>query len=209
MLYLRNVNQVWHRAMVRYLEDAYTTGTDIYPMSLLDVYQFLNNWKTCHRVRGGFSRKGDGIKLATAEEGEENRKHYPRFVMPGKEHILCWDCGHRHHNKVCPNYNLSKQGNSRGDKNDKKEAQVNTTTGDDSGQGATGGGGSQVLFASSLTDRNVWTVLATTAAKDESVLCTLAKPQVAHNFIFFQKTAPATDTVYSIGKSAHMSCLQR
>ncbi len=28
MLYLRNINQAWHGAMVRYLEDAYATGND-------------------------------------------------------------------------------------------------------------------------------------------------------------------------------------
>ncbi len=38
MLYLCNINQSWHRQMVRYVEDAYVTGNDIYPTSLPDAY---------------------------------------------------------------------------------------------------------------------------------------------------------------------------
>ncbi len=40
MLYLQNINQLWHRQMVRYLEDAYAMGNDIYPNSLPDAYVF-------------------------------------------------------------------------------------------------------------------------------------------------------------------------
>ncbi len=55
MLYLRKVNQVWHGAMVKYLEDAYLTGTDIYLASLPDAYCFLDDWKTHHYALGGFA----------------------------------------------------------------------------------------------------------------------------------------------------------
>ncbi len=43
MLYLQNINQIWYGLMVRYLEDAYATGHDIYPTLLPDVYCFLDN----------------------------------------------------------------------------------------------------------------------------------------------------------------------
>ncbi len=64
MLYLRNINQTWHCGMVRYLEDTYIMGMDIYPTSLPDVYWFLDDWKMHHRIRGGFTTKGDGVTLA-------------------------------------------------------------------------------------------------------------------------------------------------
>ncbi len=38
MLYLCNINQMWHSQMVQYLEDAYATGNNIYPTLLLDAY---------------------------------------------------------------------------------------------------------------------------------------------------------------------------
>ncbi len=43
MLYLQNINQTWHGAMVRYLEDAFATGNNIYPTSLPDAYRFLDD----------------------------------------------------------------------------------------------------------------------------------------------------------------------
>ena len=125
MLYLRNINQAWHGAMVRYLEDAYATGNDIYPASLPDAYRFLDDWKTRHRIRGVFSGKGDGVTLINAgNEGQEGKRD-ERFIVPGKEHVLCWDCnyfGHGRGNKVCPNYDPSKAASGwKADKDSRKE----------------------------------------------------------------------------------------
>ncbi len=64
-------------------------------------------------------------------EGKEG-KHDARFVIPGKEHVLCWDCnyyGHRRGHKVCPNYIPSRHGNLNKGKGDKNAQQVNVTAG--------------------------------------------------------------------------------
>ncbi len=50
MLYLRNINQSWHGSMVRYLEDAYSTGNNIYPTLLPDSYRFLDDLKSRYHV---------------------------------------------------------------------------------------------------------------------------------------------------------------
>ncbi len=131
MLYPRNINQTWHGGMVRYLEDAYTMGNDIYPTSLPDAYRFLDNWKTHHHVRGAFAGRGEGLTLANARDQEQDGKRDPRFVVPGKENVLCWDCGyykHRQGNKLCPNCNPSKRSkNCRSGDNIKREEQTNAT----------------------------------------------------------------------------------
>ncbi len=67
--------------------------------------------------------------MITADGQQEEWKRNPRFVVPGKENILCWDCnyyGHRRGHKVCPNYNPSRWSNSQTGKGE----QVNVTTGD-------------------------------------------------------------------------------
>ncbi len=190
MLYLRNINQTWHGAMVRYLKDAFATGNDIYPTSLPNAYRFLDDWKTRHRVKGSFAGKGDGVTLANTQERDQEGKHDPRFVIPGRERTLCWDCGyygHRRGNKVCPNYDPSKRNRNRGgaddSKSDTKKEQTNVTgdsgiipapnTGETKGQAST---------ASSVT----WTAPAEEAAKNESISCTIADCLGEQNFIFLQ-----------------------
>ena len=125
MLYLRNINQTWHGTMVRYLEDAYATGNDIYPTSLPDAYRFLDDWKTRQRVRGVFAGRSEGVTLTTTGGETQSGKRDERYVIPGKERILCWDCGYYGHgrgNKLCPNYDPAKAGNNK-----KENEQVNTT----------------------------------------------------------------------------------
>ncbi len=77
--------------MVRYLEDMYVTGNDIYPNSLPDAYRFLDDWKTHHHNWNKFSRKGEDIALATVDDQEKEGKHDAQFVAPSRENILCWD----------------------------------------------------------------------------------------------------------------------
>ncbi len=75
MLYLQNINQTWHSAMARYLEDAYATGNNIYPCTLPDAYRFLDDWKTRHRVKGAFAGRSNGVALANAQEqGQEGKR---------------------------------------------------------------------------------------------------------------------------------------
>lgn len=216
MLYLRNINQSWHGSMVRYLEDAYATGNDIYPTSLPDAYRFLDDWKTRHRVRGKFTGGTDGITMATADGEEKEGKQDDRFVIPGKEQVLCWDCnyyGHRRGNKICPNYNPSRRGDNpsrRGDPNNAKKAeQVNATTGGAkarSGVNETNVAGPAPTVANtevpSLSGRGhessksqstvSWTVPAAVAAKNESVSCTVGVEDDSFEFSFFQ-TPEVTD----------------
>mmetsp|Transcript_27302 Transcript_27302/g.56123 ORF Transcript_27302/g.56123 Transcript_27302/m.56123 type:complete len:184 (+) Transcript_27302:1-552(+) len=92
MLYLRNINQSWHGSMVRYLEDAYATGNDIYPTLLPDVYRFLDDWKMQHHMRGKFASRTEGMTMAMTDGEEKSGKRDPQFVIQGREHILCWDC---------------------------------------------------------------------------------------------------------------------
>ncbi len=66
MLYLQNINQSWHGQTVRYLEDAYAAGNDIYPISLPYAYHFLDDWKAQHCVPGKFTGGMEGVTMATA-----------------------------------------------------------------------------------------------------------------------------------------------
>ncbi len=75
--------------MVRYLEDAYATGNDIYPRTLPDAYCFLDDWKTRHRIKGAFAGRSDGVALANAQEQGQEGKRDPRFIVPGRENTLC------------------------------------------------------------------------------------------------------------------------
>ncbi len=66
--------------------------------------------------------------MAIADEEQKEGKHDDRFVLPGIERVLCWDCnyyGHRRGHKICPNYDPSKLVHARG----QKTQQVNVTAG--------------------------------------------------------------------------------
>ncbi len=182
MLYLWNINQTWHGVMVRYLEDAYVTGNVIHPTSLPDAYHFLDNWKTCHQIRGASGGRGEGVLLVNKEGQEQTVKSDLCYVVPGREHMLCWDCGyygHRQGNRVCPNYDPSKRNEShRSNNNSKQGEQVNETK-----------GGGQLAWSASKEETgrqesSIWTAPVAVVAKSELISCTLMGPDVEHKFTF-------------------------
>ncbi len=164
---------------------------------------FLDNWKTLHCVQGKFAAGLEGLTMITANSKQKEGNHDAMFVLPGKEHVLCWDCNyysHRRGNKVCPNYNPSKWGNTWGGKG----KQVNVTAGEKSmptGTNLTPTNSPGIVLVntevSSLSthgqeagkaqNKAAWTVLAGVAAKVELVFCTMTITQqqkrLVYNFI--------------------------
>ena len=198
MLYFKNIHQSWHGPMVRYLEDAFATGTDLYPTSLAAAYSFLDDWKARHRIRGVFTGRGDGIALATA--GADG-KHDERFVVPGKEHVLCWDCnyyGHGRGNKLCPNYDPSRAREGKA----KDGNQVHATAGTPLAKGI------EISQAPSSASRvsidSVWSGPQGVSAvgqsqaetgnmAHETTMCTVVEESYDVNFSFFQGSNVAGD----------------
>ncbi len=158
MLYLRNINQSWHGLMDKYLEDAYATGNDIYPTLLPDAYCFMDDWKEQHQTQRKFTGGSEGITMATAGNKQKEGNN-ARFVILGKEHVLCWDCnyyGHRRGHKICPNYDPLRPADARG----QKTQQVNVTSGNnttpvqaDSGAANNPNAKSTTMEVSSLTSQ--------------------------------------------------------
>ena len=181
MLYFRNIHQGWHGTMVRYLEDAYATGNDLYPKTLPDSYKFLDDWKARHRGRRGFAGRSEGITLATLDQDEKGKRD-ERFVVPGKEHVLCWDCnfyGHGRGNKICPNFDPSK---AREGKGQKQQVTNVTASGSQEQSSVTQSGATPASGVS-------WSTSPAAAAAEESVHCTVQEESWDHHFTFIQGTS--------------------
>lgn len=111
---------------------------------------------------------------------------------------------------MCPNYNLSKCGDSREGKDGRRAQQVNVTTGesgmstgaDEASTNSPGAVAAHTEFLSlgrhvqeALKDPNTlgWIVLSAVVARNESVLCTITDTVGALNFSFFQLTLMTMD----------------
>mmetsp|Transcript_25963 Transcript_25963/g.54703 ORF Transcript_25963/g.54703 Transcript_25963/m.54703 type:complete len:156 (+) Transcript_25963:303-770(+) len=90
------------------MSNLHTFGNDLYPKTVTEAYSYLTNYEGSQGVR--FQGNLEGITL-TNQEGTLDA----RYLIPGKEHITCNECGFRGHfkgNSICPNHQGEKKKNA-------------------------------------------------------------------------------------------------